>query len=275
MTSVRAPAVAGSFYPADPAELTTVVDTYLRQSVARHTVPPSPSQPKAIIAPHAGYRYSGAVAASAYALLESASTKIRRVVLIGPAHRTPVAGLALPSETSFATPLGEVPVDAAAFAQIGGFDFVDVVSEAHHFEHAIEVHLPFLQHLLDAFAIVPLLAGDVTADQVRQLVNCLWGGGETLFVISSDLSHFHDYETASRMDAETSAAIARLDANGVGEGQACGRIPIQGLLMAAGDRNLTAQIVDVRNSGDTAGGRDEVVGYGAYAFSPETDAFNP
>ena len=266
MTCVRAPVAAGSFYPADPAELTSVLQTYLRRGEARVNAS-AQKTPKAIIAPHAGYRYSGEVAASAYALLKPARELVSRVVLIGPAHRFPVTGLALPVESSFATPLGDLSVDTAAVARIAGFDFVNVVSEAHHFEHALEVHLPFLQQVLSSFSIVPLLAGDVTPAEVRELLDCLWGGAETLFVISSDLSHFHDRRTATHIDAQTSAAIERLDADGVGAGQACGCMPIRGLLMAAGDRKLKARIVDVRNSGDTAGGTGEVVGYGAYVFS--------
>ena len=267
MTTVREPVVAGRFYPADPEELSAAVREYLR------AVEPSPDEttsgsfPKAIIAPHAGYAYSAPVAASVYKRLCPGRGTVRRVVIMGPAHRVAVEGLALPQSTAFATPLGEVPVDSAAVEAIAALECVEVLEAAHDCEHALEVHLPFLQETLEEFSIVPLVVGDATPTQISEVLDALWGGAETVIAISSDLSHFHDYDTAVQLDGQTSSAIEALDHEALGQEQACGRIPIQGLLMAARKREMRAHVIDVRNSGDTAGNRGEVVGYGAYAFT--------
>ncbi len=266
MTTVREPAVAGRFYPADPEELSAAVQEYLRAAETAAGEPTHASFPKAIIAPHAGYVYSAPIAASVYARLRSGRETVRRVIIIGPAHRVAVEGLALPQSTAFATPLGEVPVDAAAADSIAGLECVELMEAAHDFEHTVEVHLPFLQEVLEAFSIVPLVGGDATAAQMNEVLDTLWGGAETVIVISSDLSHFHDYDTAVQLGGKTSSAIEALDHEVIGREQACGRIPIQGLLMAASKREMRAHVIDVRNSGDTAGNRGEVVGYGAYAF---------
>ncbi len=261
MGMVRQPAVAGMFYPSDPGELEEAVGDYL---AAAATDGPAP---KAIIAPHAGYIYSGPVAASAYALLRPAKSRIRRVVLIGPAHRTPFMGLALPSADRFATPLGEVLVDRDAVAQIADLPQVSVIGDAHGREHSIEVHLPFLQAVLDDFTLLPLVVGGASAAQVAEVLDTLWGGDETLIVISSDLSHYHDYQTAQRLDSATSRAIESLRPEDIGSDHACGSVPVGGLLTVARRRGLAARTLDLRNSGDTAGPRAEVVGYGAYAFA--------
>jgi len=259
MTSVRPTAVAGLFYPKEAGPLARMVEGYLAAAAPG-------GLPKAIIAPHAGYIYSGPIAASAYSRLRSAAGKIRRVVLIGPAHRVALRGLAAPSDEAFDSPLGPVPVDREAIARIATLPQVTISDEAHRLEHSLEVHLPFLISTLGPVAIVPLVAGEATSEEVAQVIEMLWDGPETLVVISSDLSHYHDYGTARRMDAATSAAIEALDERAIGYEQACGRIPIAGLLRAARRRGLTARTIDLRNSGDTAGPRDEVVGYGAYVF---------
>jgi AmmeMemoRadiSam system protein B len=260
MGSIRKPAVAGTFYPADPAELAAMVDDCLAAAAAEGT------PPQAVIAPHAGYVYSGPIAASAYARIAPLNGTVRRVVLIGPSHRVPFRGLALPEADGFATPLGTVPVDREAAGRILALPQVSVLDEAHVGEHSLEVHLPFLQTVLDNFSLVPLVAGDAGAEDVAEVIEALWTGPETLVVVSSDLSHYHDYDTARRMDAETSAAIEALDAGRIGHDQACGRVPVGGLLTLARRRGLQAQTIDLRNSGDTAGPRDQVVGYGAYVF---------
>ncbi len=262
MDGVRPAAVAGQFYPADAGELQRLVAQYLGAACASGPVP------KALIAPHAGYVYSGAVAASAYALLAPVRDCVRRVVLLGPAHRVPLRGLALAAVASFATPLGRVPVDAAAVAALEDLAQVQICDEAHVREHCLEVHLPFLQETLRDFAIVPLVAGDVAVEDVAEVLEVLWGGDETLIVVSSDLSHFRDYETAQRLDRATSQAIEALKDGDLERGQACGYLPICGLLQVARRCSLRAAVVDRRNSGDTAGPRDQVVGYGAYVFSP-------
>jgi len=226
----------------------------------------SDTPPKAIIAPHAGYIYSGPVAASAYASLRPAASTISRVILLGPAHRVPVRGLALPASDAFATPLGTVEIDRNAVEQIRGLPQVRTFDDAHALEHSLEVHLPFLQSVLGEFRLLPLVVGDATAEEVADVLEQLWGGPETLIVISSDLSHYHDYQTAQRMDTETSTAIEHLDFEEINFDQACGRTPVSGLLLLARKRGLKGTTIDLRNSGDTAGPRDQVVGYGAYVF---------
>lgn len=266
--AIRSPAVAGRFYPADEQGLRDEVRMLLEQALDR--VDPSSRSDrliKAIVAPHAGYAYSGFVAASAYAQLLQGPTTPERVVLLGPAHHFAVVGLVLPTATEFATPLGTIPVDAAAVDELCQFDCIAVADEVHAFDHALEVHLPFLQETLKRpFSVVPLLVGDAEAESVYRVLAYLWGGPETLIVISSDLSHFHSYQEACSLDASVSLAIENLLPDEIDPGQACGRIPIQGLLMQARSRGLAATTVDLRNSGDTAGSRDLVVGYGAYVF---------
>ncbi len=221
--------------------------------------------PKAIIAPHAGYIYSGPIAASAYARLEPARSRITRVVLLGPVHRVPVRGLALPGADVLATPLGEVTVDAGAVARISGMPQVIVSRDAHELEHSLEVHLPFLQAVLDNWMVVPLAVGDATGREVGEVLDALWGGPETLIVVSSDLSHYLGYDDAQSVDRATAQAILDLRDNVTHE-QACGGTPVNGLTLAARQRGLTPQLLDLRNSGDTAGDRRRVVGYGAFGY---------
>ena len=261
MSRVRHPAVAGQFYPDDPGELRAMLQEYLEAALAGGPVP------RAIIAPHAGYVYSGLVAASVYVCLRPARERIRRVVLVGPAHRVPFRGLALPGVAAFATPLGPVPVDEAAGSRLLELPQVQVLPEAHAREHSLEVQLPFLQVVLEEFAIVPLVVGEARPEEVCEVMDVLWEGDETLIVVSSDLSHFHDYETARRIDGATSQAIEELREEGLRHEQACGCVPIQGLLQLARRHGLEARRVDLRNSGDTAGPRSQVVGYGAYVFT--------
>ncbi|UCH53984.1 MAG: AmmeMemoRadiSam system protein B [Pseudomonadota bacterium] len=261
MAVIRHPAVAGMFYPDEPGELHAAIADFLASAK------PVEQVPKAIIAPHAGYIYSGPVAASAYASLRAARDTITRVVLLGPAHRVPVKGLALSGVDAFATPLGDVPIDVEAIALINKLPQVKVLDRAHAEEHSLEVHLPFLQEILGEFKLVPLVVGDASAAEVGEVLERLWGGAETLIVISSDLSHYHDYATAQRMDAKTSKAIEALRYEDIGYEDACGRIPVSGLLHVARRRGLHARTVDLRNSGDTAGPRHQVVGYGAYLFN--------
>ncbi len=267
MTRVRQPAVAGTFYPADARDLDAAIQSYVSQV----TVPGGPA-PKAIIAPHAGYIYSGPVAATAYARLRPAADRITRVVLLGPCHRVPVRGLALSSADAFATPLGHVPVDGAAARRILALPQVQVFDASHAEEHSLEVHLPFLQVVLEDFSVVPLVVGDASAEEVAEVMELLWGGPETLIVVSSDLSHYLGYEDARRMDSATCRAIENLEPAGIGRDQACGRVPVRGLLTVARRRRLKVATVDLRNSGDTAGSRDQVVGYGAWIFLEEAAA---
>jgi AmmeMemoRadiSam system protein B len=248
------------FYPDNPAELIAAVNQYLQSA------PEVKETPKAIIVPHAGYIYSGPVAASAYACLIPLKKQITRVVLLGPSHRVPLLGMATSSADRFLTPLGAVEIDKEAVNAIQKYPQVHTMNEAHTLEHSLEVQLPFLQLTLDDFKLVPVVVGDASPDEVANVLNALWGGPETLIVISSDLSHYHDYSTAQKMDSRTSAAIESLRPEDIHYDDACGRNPVNGLLEVARQRHIHARTVDLRNSGDTAGSRDQVVGYGAYLF---------
>jgi MEMO1 family protein len=259
--SVRATAVAGQFYPADPDVLRAEVSTYLK--AAR---PFQGALPKAVITPHAGYMYSGPIAGSVFAHLVPGRESVSRVVLIGPSHYAAFPGLACSSATSFASPLGEVPVDEQSLDRARSLSQVIALDPAHRPEHCLEVQLPFLQSIFSSFKIVPLLVGDAAAYEVSQVLNLLWGGPETCIVVSSDLSHYHDYRTAQRLDAATAAAIESLDEQHLSGDQACGCRAIGGLLVSCREHDLRCQQVDLRNSGDTAGRRDRVVGYGGFVF---------
>jgi len=260
-TILRPPAVAGLFYPADSAQLHKEVQTYLRTA---SNAPETEPVPKAIIVPHAGYVYSGPVAASAYARLLPSRDRIRRVVLLGPSHRVPFHGLATSSVDAFVTPLGQIPLDQQAITSLGNLPQVQRLDTAHAEEHSLEVHLPFLQETINHFQLVPLVVGDTRPVEVAEVLERLWGDTETLIIISSDLSHYHDYTTAQRLDRDTSTAIEHLQVETLQAENACGYIPISGLLYLARKRNLHVSTIDLRNSGDTAGPRDKVVGYGAY-----------
>ena len=255
---IRHPAVAGMFYPGDPQELERMVEQFL--SEARTEAP----APKAMIVPHAGYVYSGPIAASAYARLRNRKHEITRVVLLGPAHRVGFYGVAASSADYFETPLGRIPLDREAIDQVVRLSEVFVYDQAHQQEHSLEVHLPFLQATLGEFELVPLVVGSCNPEDVEQVIDDLWGGDDTLIVVSSDLSHYHDHETAHQMDTLTTRAIEALEPGKLRPEQACGRLPIQGLLTALRARKMHCENIDLRNSGDTAGPRDQVVGYGAY-----------
>jgi AmmeMemoRadiSam system protein B len=258
---VRPPAVAGSFYCGNAHRLRAELESLFADAPGSGA-----GELKAVIAPHAGYVYSGKVAAAAFAQLRERARDITRVVVIGPAHYLALRGIAVPTVEAFETPLGPVPVDQNALAAIAGLPFVLANDAAHAPEHALEVELPFLQMTLEHFRVVPLLVGDAQPKDVAQALGRLWGGAETLIVISSDLSHYHDYETAKRLDAATAATIERGDWAQLGSRNACGFLPIAGLLVETAQRGLAAQRLALCNSGDTAGGRDRVVGYGAWAF---------
>jgi hypothetical protein len=263
MMDVRQPAVAGSFYPDGKAKLAEALQAYLAEAKPASGTPP----PKALIVPHAGYVYSAPVAATAYAHLAGVQDVIKRVILIGPAHYVALRGLAASGAHAFATPLGEVAVDRAAIETLRDLRQVTLRDDAHAPEHSLEVQLPFLQAILRDFAIVPLVVGHASYEEVREVIDRLWDGPQTLIVISSDLSHYYPYDRARQLDTETAAAIVALDPDAIGEERACGRIPIGGLLQAARARGLRAALADLRNSGDTAGPRGKVVGYGSFLFT--------
>ena len=272
MNAVRAPAVAGTFYPADAAQLQRELRALLSAVPATIEKP----APKALIVPHAGYMYSGPIAAQAYARLASVAGRIKRVVLLGPAHRVAVRGLALPDVLRLATPLGEVALDQDAIRTLDGLPQVVISNPTHALEHSLEVQLPFLQTVLGEFQLVPLVVGHATAEDVAEVLERLWGGPETLIVISSDLSHFLPYDIGRQVDAESVRHILHLDAN-LNHEQACGATPVNGLLTLARRMGLRAELLDVRNSGDTAGDKSRVVGYASVAFyeAPPQDQPEP
>ena len=260
MSAIRSPAVAGLFYPAAPDELSHYVRRLLDDTQPQELIP------KALIAPHAGYIYSGPIAASAYATLAPIADRIRRVILLGPTHRVAVRGLALPGVDAFDTPLGRVEVDAAAAQAIAHLPQVSVSPQAHALEHSLEVHLPFLQSVLPDFRLLPLAVGMATPEEVAEVLEMLWGGDETLIVVSSDLSHYLPYASAQRTDKQTMQSILQLR-QPIDHEQACGGTPINGLILCARRHRLIPHLLDLRNSGDTAGSRDQVVGYAALAFT--------
>ncbi len=265
MPATRPAAVAGSFYPDSPTALRRSVDDLL----AAVTAGGPAAMPKALIVPHAGYLYSGAVAALAYARLKPWRNRIRRVVLLGPAHRAAVRGLALPDAEGFATPLGEVALDPEGMRTLAALPQVTTNAEAHRLEHALEVQLPFLQRVLGDFRLLPLAVGDASSAEVAAVLDAVWGGDETLIVISSDLSHFHTDAAARALDQRSVEAILALQP-GLSHEQACGATPVNGLLRAARRHGLHAEALGVRNSGAVSGDLERVVGYAAFAFVPAT-----
>lgn len=259
MSNIRQSAVAGLFYPASTTELTTIVDTYLNNTT------PTDIKPKAIIAPHAGYIYSGQVAAQAYRALIPLKNKIKRIILLGPSHRVPFYGCALSGADYFETPLGKIAIDQKANAELIELNLAKELNEAHALEHSLEVHLPFLQRVLSDFTLVPVVVGEASPEEVSRLIEHFWDDDENFFVISSDLSHYHPYAEAQQLDARTSEAIIHFDIDHIHSEQACGCRPVNGLLNLAKKHHMSACVLDQKNSGDTAGDKDQVVGYGAYA----------
>jgi AmmeMemoRadiSam system protein B/AmmeMemoRadiSam system protein A len=263
MSSVRPPAVAGTFYPGTANSLLSQLSNLLGSAATTDT-----RRPKALVAPHAGYVYSGPIAASAYACLAPYRDAYSRVVLLGPAHRVRVRGLALPATTSFASPLGEIELDRNAMQMVQRLPQICISDEAHALEHSLEVHLPFLQQALAAFTLLPLAVGHASVEEVAEVLDLLWGADETLIVISSDLSHYLPYPQARHADEQTARMILGLTST-LNHEQACGATPLNGLLRVAGKRGLRPHMLDLRNSGDTAGDKSRVVGYASFAFYPE------
>ena len=266
MSQIRQPAVAGLFYPADKQSLKEDIDKYLEQAnYGRDSIP------KAIVVPHAGYVYSGPIAASAYKQIIPIKDKINRVILLGPSHRVAFNGLAVPESDFFKTPLGNIPIDQKAIQLLVDLPQVVASDQAHRDEHSLEVQLPFLQEILGEFSLIPLVVGDAERHEVAEVINRLWcddnGCDEhTLIVISTDLSHYHEYDEAKRIDRMTSDAILNIKPDLISYEDACGRNGLKGMLTVAEEKNLSVDILDLRNSGDTAGDKSRVVGYGAYVF---------
>jgi Predicted dioxygenase len=257
----RAPVFAGTFYPRQGNRLRAMVSDLLGEAND-----PLEKVPKAMIAPHAGYTYSGPIAGSSFIPLTKDNKALRRIILVGPSHRVAFEGIALSEAAEFVTPMGNVPVDQAALAELSSLSCVNFFEAAHAQEHSLEVELPFLQHLLADFQLVPLVVGDASDKQIEAVLDRLWGGPETLIVVSSDLSHYHNYSVAKRIDNNTAQAIEELRPEQIQSEHACGYLPIRGLLRSARHHGLKPRTIDLRNSGDTSGAWDRVVGYGAFAF---------
>lgn len=264
MQNIRHPAVAGTFYPADRQQLAVTIRGFLDSAGADAGL----VFPKAMIVPHAGYIYSGQTAAEAYARLAAGRKTIRRVVLLGPAHRLAVRGLALPEADVFETPLGRVALDKAAMASLRTLPQVVVSAEAHAHEHALEVQVPFLQSVLEEFSLVPLLVGAASGGEVAAVLDALWGNEETVIVVSSDLSHYLSYVQAQQIDHQTVQKILALE-DSLTHQEACGGTPVNGLLRAARKYGLHPSLLAMCNSGDSAGDKQRVVGYAAFIFSAE------
>jgi MEMO1 family protein len=258
---IRRPAVAGLFYPENANELRQVVRNYVESCPAGEMH----GRPKALIVPHAGFPYSGPVAGFAYRQLRDWSTSIRHVVMIGPSHRVPIRGLAVPSADAFETPLGPVPVDIAGCRRLCDLGLAGTSDAAHAMEHSLEVQLPFLQVLLEEFDILPVAVGHAPSDQVARVIDEVWGESDTLVLVSSDLSHYHSWDAARRLDEQTTRTILGRRSD-LPDEQACGACGINGLMQVARRRGLRVELLDQRNSGDTAGDRSRVVGYGSYAL---------
>ena len=269
MNSIRPAAVAGTFYPSESKDLEAMIFNFLSKATAR--TPIGAPAPKAIIAPHAGYIYSGANAALAYARLKPASKTIRRVVLLGPSHRVSLQGVALSSAKCFITPLGKVPTDGNGALEIIDLPQVQVLDECHAEEHSLEVQLPFLQATLNQFKVLPIVVGNCSPNQISEILDILWGGPETLIVISTDLSHFLNNDTARKLDLVTARAIEALLPESINDNQACGHHPLKGFLTLAKQRKLKVKTLGLCNSADTIGSKDKVVGYGSWAFSEQDD----
>jgi AmmeMemoRadiSam system protein B len=263
-TRVRPPAVAGTFYPADPAELRLLVRASFDAAVAP---PITSTSPAALVVPHAGLVYSGPIAASAYRRLATLRDTVRRIVLLGPSHRVPLRGIGLTSADEWRTPLGSVTIDHRDDNALLELPFVAVHDEAHAPEHSLEVQLPFLQTVLDEFELLPLIVGAADADQVATVIDTVWTTPDTLVLVSTDLSHYHRYADAVELDTHTAAAIVARRDGDIADLDACGARPLRGLLRSAVRRDLEVELIDLRNSGDTAGDRQRVVGYGAFALA--------
>ncbi|PSW05735.1 AmmeMemoRadiSam system protein B [Photobacterium lipolyticum] len=258
--NIRYPAVAGSFYDKSAQHLQSQLDNWLKPPPAlRHSI-------RALIVPHAGYIYSGETAAQAYRHLKSLADKIERVILVGPSHRFYFQGCALPSAHYFATPFGNIPIDTQAIEKLQKIEDVEVSDQAHALEHCLEVQLPFLQTCLHQFTLLPMLTGNVSPVTVANLIDDLWQQDNTLLVVSSDLSHFHPYSEAQSIDKNTCSLIEHFEPSLTPE-QACGSTGINALLLLAKKRGYQLTRMDLKNSGDTAGDKERVVGYVSYLIS--------
>ena len=266
---VREAAVAGIFYPADVYQLKNDINGYLQ-----HITDNNSGKPKILITPHAGYKYSAQVAASAFAKLRPFKDKIKKVFLLGPSHRVYVNGVALPKEKSFKTPLGIIKVDSDIVEQISKTKPFKFKSTAHKNEHSLEVSLPFLQVVLGNFEIIPMLYGEANPHEIAQTIQPYLERDDSILIVSADLSHYLDYSTAKKVDEQTANNIK--EGKTVDHHQSCGATAINTALIMAQNFGLVPQMLNMANSGDVIGDKDSVVGYGAWSFEKnnEDDASN-
>ena len=267
----RPAAFAGMFYSDKPQELAAAVKAYVAEATALATALATtglaPKSAKAVVAPHAGYIYSGAIAGTAYASMAARGDQVERVILFGPSHRVAFSGVAASGASVFETPTGPIAIDRDAVAALVHDGLAREFERAHESEHSLEVQLPFVKQIFPSARVVPLLAGDDNWRAAEKVLAKLWGGDETAIVISSDMSHYHDYDSAKKLDAGTAESMQRLAAGDIDHEQACGATGINALLALATNKGLSCAALDLRNSGDTAGSRNRVVGYGAFAVA--------
>lgn len=267
MNKIRRSAVAGYFYPSNKEILIKQIKNFLENATLKFNY-----TPYALICPHAGYVYSGPIAGFSYKTLLPNKKNYKNIIILGPSHFEYVNGIAYISAEYFETPLGNAKVDLETLEKIKKLDFLVQNEDAHKKEHSIEVQIPFIQYIFqNDIPILPLAFGKISPEKIKILLETIWNP-ETLIIISSDLSHYYDYDTAKKLDKQTSDAILNLDSDAIQYEQACGRIGIQGLLMFAKEKNWKAYLLDLRNSGDTSGSKTQVVGYGAWSFTDETSS---
>jgi len=268
---IRHPAVASMFYPGKPADLLNSVRKYLSDADAEQSTVKfknDENSVRALIVPHAGYIYSGKIAASAYQLLQRNKYHFKRVLLLGPAHRLCLQGAAFPNEEVFETPLGSIILDKTRMKKLAAeFSWISFNEKAHAEEHSLEVQLPFLQETIADFELLPLVVGEMDSLQIAEMIQQFSTDLETLIVISTDLSHFHNYQTAYEKDALTANAIELLEPQKISSEDACGVYPLRGALVAALQNKWKIHRMGLCNSGDTTGDYGRVVGYGAWALT--------
>ena len=260
MEKIKQADVAGMFYPGEEASLRQMVDGFIQKALSFDL------RPRAIIAPHAGYIYSGSIAGTAYKTIAAVRDQIENVIIMSPAHRFYLRGIALHMADAFATPLGNIPVNIGIVKKIKQFSSVQWEERSFIQEHGLETHLPFIQRAFKpGIKIVPMIVGECQESEVAEILESVWEDPRNFVIISSDLSHFHSYADAKKLDRNTVDLIQNLDSQSLDTEFACGHYPICGLLNLARNRKLKIKALDIRSSGDTAGSKESVVGYGSFA----------
>ncbi len=253
--------VAGQFYPKERAQLIEMIENF--SSSEREII----YKPKAIIVPHAGFIYSGDIAAKAYKALIPLVDNYKKIILLSPAHRKSVTGVAYHNARKFACPIGDIPVNAELLSILKTNDSVYNDDEAFNFEHGLETHFPFISYIFRDISFLPLIVGNIDTQKLSDIFNLFWQADDILFIISSDLSHFHNYEICKTLDHETTQHIINLNYEKINHDAACGYYPLCGALKLAKDNNQKCYLLSLKNSGDSIGDKDSVVGYGSFIIS--------